>query len=84
MQFFSFSEIYEILIYKQEQRQNNELLKAYEASYSALRNISYSQFKEMVTKNTTTYPRLFDDDNTEEIESKVETYLDEFTWEEVT
>lgn len=62
------------------------MLKAYEASYSALRNISYSHFKEMVTKNTTIYPypHLFDDDNTEEIESKVETYLDEFTWEEVT
>lgn len=84
MQYFSFAELLDILHYKREQKQNEELLRAYEVSYSALFNISFADFKAKALDEATKDNPFTFEKEVKEIEEDIENYLNNFEWEEVT
>ncbi|MGN0503061.1 MAG: hypothetical protein ACI4HN_09055 [Ruminococcus sp.] len=79
----TFSEILEIIEFVINQESDEQLLKAYEASYAALQSITFADFKKRVyDKFSATYPGS-NPQSAEEIEEKVAHYIDDFKWEAV-
>lgn len=75
---FTFGEILEVLQYLVNREHDTELLRAYEASYGALRGINFSDFKQSCTVSSESN----DNASAEEIENRIEHYIDDYSWEE--
>lgn len=73
----------EIIDFVINQENDEQLLKAYEASYAALQSITFADFKERVCKKSLTTQPDSNPLSAEEIEEKVAHYIDDFTWEAV-
>lgn len=77
----TFAEILEILEFVTNRESDETLLKAYEASYSALKGISLQDFKKSAQANSASLWNS--NQTTEQIERKIEHYIDDFNWEVV-
>lgn len=82
MQDFEFSEILEIIEHLLNKENDEALLRAYQASYAALQNISFNDFKKKVNEKT---GRSFKSSNlnVKETFKKIEQILNNNKWTEV-
>lgn len=79
----TFSEILEIIDFVINQENDEQLLKAYEASYASLQSISFADFKKRVFEKFSAAYHVSNPQSAEEIEEKVAHYIDDFKWEVV-
>lgn len=75
-----FSEINEIIDYLVNKSNDEALLRAYEASYAAIANVSLDEFKLSVMQKLAAGG---EQQTPEQIHKKVEHYINDFEWEEV-
>lgn len=78
-----FSEILEIIDFVINQESDEQLLRAYEASYAALQSITFADFKNRINENSSASLNGLNSQSVEEIEEKIEHYLADFNWEAV-
>lgn len=78
----SFAELCEIVEYVAEQHKENELLKAYQASYCALKGVSFADFKKSVEENAYKFMGM-PEQSPQALEHKIQHYIDDYTWEVV-
>lgn len=78
MEYAEFSELCEIVDYLVKKSNDDALLKAYEASYAAIANISFDDFKQRVAQKLAAGGRQ---PTAEETHKKVQHYLDDYEWE---
>lgn len=68
--------------YVAEENKEKELLKAYQAGYLALKQVSYADFKKAVESNSRSLMGM-PEQSPQAIEHKVQHYIDDFKWEVV-
>ena len=78
MEYAEFSELCEIVDYLVKKSNDEVLLRAYEASYAAINNISFDDFKQRVAQKLAAGGRQ---PTAEETHKKVQHYLDDYEWE---
>lgn len=78
MEYAEFSELCEIVDYLVKKSNDEALLRAYEASYAAINNISFDDFKQRVAQKLAAVGRQT---TAEETHKKVQHYLDDYEWE---
>lgn len=78
MEYAEFSELCEIVDYLVKKSNDEALLRAYEASYAAIADISFDEFKKSVAQKLAAGGRQ---PTAEETHKKVEHYLDDYEWE---
>ena len=78
MEYAEFSELCEIVDYLVKKSNDEALLRAYEASYAAINNISFDVFKQRVSLKLAAGGRQ---PTAEETHKKVQHYLDDYEWE---
>ena len=78
MEYAEFSELCEIVDYLVKKSNDEALLRAYEASYAAINNISFDDFKQRVSLKLAAGGRQ---PTAEETHKKVQHYLDDYEWE---
>lgn len=76
------SEIVEIIDFVINQENDEQLLRAYEASYAALQSIAFSDFKKQVFEKFSTTSEYLEE-SALEIEKKVAHFIDDYKWEAV-
>lgn len=78
MEYAEFSELCEIVDYLVKKSNDEALLRAYEASYAAINNISFDDFKQRVAQKLVAGGRQ---PTAEETHKKIQHYLDDYEWE---
>lgn len=78
MEYAEFSELCEIVDYLVKKSNDEALLRAYEASYAAINNISFDDFKQRVAQKLAAGGRQ---PTAEETHRKIQHYLDDYEWE---
>ena len=78
MEYAEFSELCEIVDYLVKKSNDEALLRAYEASYAAINNISFDDFKQRVAQKLAAGGRQ---PTAEETHKKVKHYIDDYEWE---
>ena len=77
----AFSEINEIIEFLVKRENDQALLHAYEASYAAIRNISFKEFKQLATERAGIQAEK--PVNIKKVHEKVRNILDNCRWVEV-
>ena len=78
MEYAEFSELCEIVDYLVKKSNDEALLRAYEASYAAINNISFDYFKQRVAQKLAAGGRQ---PTAEETHRKIQHYVDDYEWE---
>lgn len=78
MEYAEFSELCEIVDYLVKKSNDEALLRAYEASYAAINNISFDDFKQRVAQKLAAGGRQ---PTAEETHRKIQHYVDDYEWE---
>lgn len=78
-----FSEISEILDFVVTKENDETLLRAYQASYAALQNIPFSEYKRLVFQKSAGLQSNAQQPTAEKVFEKVEKIIDGYQWEEV-
>lgn len=78
MEYAEFSELCEIVDYLVKKSNDEAMLRAYEASYAAINNISFDDFKKRVAQKLAAGGKQ---PTAEETHKKVQHYLDDYEWE---
>ena len=78
MEYAEFSELCEIVDYLVKKSNDEALLRAYEASYAAINNISFDDFKQRVAQKLAAGGRQ---PPAEETHRKIQHYVDDYEWE---
>lgn len=76
------SEILEIIEYLINKTNDETLLRAYQASYAALQNLSYEDFKKKVAEKALLQSNA-NPQTTKQVFEKVEHYTEDYEWQEV-
>lgn len=70
----TFEEILEVIEFEIEKQKEEQMLRAYEITYSAIKGISYIDFKNQIINSTGT-------EDASQIETDVESILNTYKWE---